>query len=161
MLGRFSGIISNIRTHIIRTDMKGTEQFKEIIKNYLDNRAKEDELFRAKYETTERTIDDVVTYILNEVKQSGCCGFSDMEVFSMAVHAIDELTLEIGKPVNCDVVVNRHIDLTEEEKAEQRALALKRYQDEELRKIQARNARPKAHKPQTDSQPILSLFDNF
>ena len=81
--------------------MKGTEQFKEIIKNYLDNRAKEDELFRAKYETTERTIDDVVTYILNEVKQSGCCGFSDMEVFSMAVHAIDELTLEIGKPVNC------------------------------------------------------------
>lgn len=46
--------------------MKGTEQFKEIIKNYLDNRAKEDELFRAKYETTERTIDDVVTYILNE-----------------------------------------------------------------------------------------------
>ena len=98
--------------------MKGTEQFKEIIKNYLDNRAKEDELFRAKYETTERTIDDVVTYILNEVKQSGCCGFSDMEVFSMAVHAIDELTLEIGKPVNCDVVVNRHIDLTEEEKAQ-------------------------------------------
>ena len=26
--------------------MKGTEHFKEIIKNYLDNRAKEDELFR-------------------------------------------------------------------------------------------------------------------
>ncbi len=39
------------------------------------------------------------------------------------------LTLEIGKPVNCDVVVNRHIDLTEEEKAEQKALALKRYQE--------------------------------
>ena len=51
MLGRFSGIISNIRTHIIRTDMKGTEQFKEIIKNYLDNRAKEDELFRANHRT--------------------------------------------------------------------------------------------------------------
>ena len=59
--------------------MKGTAQFKEIIKNYLDNRAKEDELFRAKYETTTRTIDDVVTFILNEVQQSGCCGFSDEE----------------------------------------------------------------------------------
>ena len=47
--------------------MKGTEQFKEAIKCYLDQRAKEDELFRAKYETTSRTIDDVVTYILNEV----------------------------------------------------------------------------------------------
>ena len=47
--------------------MKGTEQFKETIKCYLDQRAKEDELFRAKYETTSRTIDDVVTYILNAV----------------------------------------------------------------------------------------------
>ena len=88
--------------------MKGTEHFKEIIKNYLDSRAKEDELFRAKYETTTRTIDDVVNYIFNEVQKSGCCGFSDMEVFSMAVHAIDEPTLEIGKPLQCSVVVNHH-----------------------------------------------------
>ncbi len=141
--------------------MKGTEHFKEIIKNYLDSRAKEDELFRAKYETTTRTIDDVVNYIFNEVQKSGCCGFSDMEVFSMAVHAIDEPTLEIGKPLQCSVVVNHHIDLTEEEKAEQRAIALKRYQDEELQKIQQRNSRPKVSKPQKNQQPDLSLFDNF
>lgn len=141
--------------------MKGTEHFKEIIKNYLDNRAKEDELFRTKYETTTRTIDDVVNYIFNEVQKSGCCGFSDMEVFSMAVHAIDESTLEIGKPLQCSVVVNHHIDLTEEEKAEQRAIALKRYQDEELQKIQQRNSRPKVCKPQKSQQPELSLFDNI
>lgn len=141
--------------------MKGTEHFKEIIKNYLDSRAKEDELFRAKYETTTRTIDDVVNYIFNKVQKSGCCGFSDMEVFSMAVHAIDEPTLEIGKPLQCSVVVNHHIDLTEEEKAEQRAIALKRYQDEELQKIQQRNSRPKVSKPQKNQQPELSLFDNF
>ena len=101
--------------------MKGTDHFKELIKNYLDNRAKEDELFRAKYETTTRTIDDVVNYIFHAVQQSGCCGFSDMEVYAMAVHAIDEPHLEIGKPMNCNVVVNHHIELTEEEKAEQRA----------------------------------------
>ena len=141
--------------------MKGTEHFKEIIKNYLDSRAKEDELFRAKYETTTRTIDDVVNYIFNEVQKSGCCRFSDMEVFSMAVHAIDEPTLEIGKPLQCSIVVNHHIDLTEEEKAEQRAIALKRYQDEELQKIQQRNSRPKVSKPQKNQQPELSLFDNF
>ena len=52
----------------------------------------------------------------------------------MAVHGIDEPELEIGKPLSCNVVVNHHIELTEEEKAEQRALALKRYQDEELRR---------------------------
>lgn len=139
--------------------MKGTDHFKEIIKNYLDGRAQSDELFRAKYETTTRTIDDVVTYILNEVKASGCCGFSDEEIFSMAVHVIDEPTLEIGKPMTCGVVVNRHIELTEEEKAEQKALALKRFQDEELRKLQSRNSKPKAVKPQENKQPELSLFD--
>lgn len=79
--------------------MKGTEHFKQVIKNYLDQRAQEDELFRAKYETTQRTIDDVVTFILNEVKKSGCCGYSDEEIFSLAVHAIDEPSLEIGKPI--------------------------------------------------------------
>ena len=124
--------------------MKGTEHFKQVIKDYLDKRAESDELFRAKYETTTRTIDDVVTYIFNEVKASGCCGFSDFEVYSMAVHAIDEPDIEIGKPMTCGVVVNRHIELTEEEKAEQKALALKRFQDEELRKLQNRNAKPKA-----------------
>ena len=117
--------------------MKGTDHFKELIKNYLDNRAKEDELFRAKYETTTRTIDDVVNYIFHAVQQSGCCGFSDMEVYAMAVHAIDEPHLEIGKPMDCNVVVNHHIELTEEEKAEQRAIALKRYQEEEMRKLPA------------------------
>lgn len=89
--------------------MKGTDHFKELIKNYLDNRAKEDELFRAKYETTTRTIDDVVNYIFHAVQQSGCCGLSDMEVYAMAVHAIDEPDLEIGKPMDCNVVVNHHL----------------------------------------------------
>ena len=139
--------------------MKGTDHFKNIIKAYLDKRAQNDELFRAKYETTSRTIDDVVTYILNQVKTSGCCGFSDEEIYSMAVHVIDEPSIEVGKPINCNVVVNQHLELTEQEKEEQKALALKRYQDEELRKLQNRNAKPKAVKPQETKQPELSLFD--
>ena len=139
--------------------MKGTDHFKNIIKAYLDKRAQEDELFRAKYETTSRTIEDVVTYILNQVKASGCCGFSDDEIYSMAVHVIDDQSIEIGKPTNCKVVVNHHVELTEEEKAEQKALALKRFQDEELRKLQTRNSKPKVVKPQATKQPELSLFD--
>lgn len=141
--------------------MKGTEKFKEVIKNYLDGMAEKDELFRAKYETTTRTIENVVTYILNEVKKSGCCGFTDEEVFSMAVHVIDEPTLEIGEPLQCNVVVNHHVELTEEEKAEQRALALKRYQDEEIRKIRERNAKPKTKRAQENTLQSPSLFDNF
>ena len=140
--------------------MKGTEQFQAVIKNYLDKRAKEDELFREKYEASTRTIEDVVTYIINEVQKSGRCGFADEEIYSLAAHCIDEPNLETGKPVECDIVINQHIDLTDEEKAEQKALALKRYQDEVLRKLQQRNSKPRTVKPQnTTLQP--SLFDLF
>ena len=141
--------------------MQGTEKFKVAIKTYLDKRAQEDTLFRAKDETTSRTIDDVVTYILNEIKASGCNGFADAEIYSMAVHVIDEPTLEIDKPIKCNVVVNHHIELTEEEKAQQGEPALKRFQDEELRKLQTRKSKPKAIKPQETKQPELSLFDDF
>lgn len=149
------------KTPTERKHAKASQNFKEAIKNNLDKRAQTDELFRTKYETTTRTIDDVITYIYNKVYSSGCFGFSDDEIYSMAVHVIDEPELEIGRRMNCHVVVNHHIELTEEEKAEQRALALRRYQDEELRKLQTRNAKPKATKPQETKQPELSLFDEF
>lgn len=140
--------------------MKGTEQFQTVIKNYLDKRAQEDELFRTKYEATTRTIEDVVTYIISEVQKSGRCGFVDEEIYSLATHVIDEPNLEIGKRIECDIVVNQHIDLTDEEKAEQKALALKRYQDEEISRLRQRNNKPKAVKPQ-ETTPQPSLFDLF
>ena len=139
--------------------MKGTEQFKQTIKAYLDKRAIEDILFAKKYIESTRTIDDVVTYILNQVKASGYCGFSDDEIYGIAVHCIDEPDLEIGKPINCNVVVNHHVELTEEEKAEQKAMALKHFQDEEYKKLVQRN-KPKI-KPKTEKQPQLSLFDEL
>lgn len=61
----------------------------------------------------------------------------------------------------CKVVVNHHIELTEEEKAEQRAIAFKRYQEEEMRKLQQRNSRPKAAKPQPKPIQELSLFQGM
>lgn len=139
--------------------MKGTEQFKEAIRTYLENRASEDMLFAQKYIASTRTIDDVVAYILNQVKASGCCGFSDDEIYGMAVHCIDEPDLEIGKPINCNVVVNHHVELTEEEKAEQKAMALKRFQEEEFKKLEQRN-KPKV-KPQVEKPTQLSLFDEL
>lgn len=141
--------------------MKGTEQFKAVIKDYLDKRAQEDELFRARYETATRTIEDVVTYIIGEVQKSGRCGFADEEIYSLATHCIDEPQLEIGERIACDVVVNTHIELTDEEKAEQKALALKRYQDEEISKIRQRNNKPRTVKRQETEKPQYSLFDMF
>lgn len=66
--------------------MKVSEQFKSTIKAYLDNMAAVDSLFAPVYQKPTKNIDNCITYILNQVKKSGCCGFSDDEIFGMALH---------------------------------------------------------------------------
>ena len=87
----------------------------------------EDELFAAKYDNPDKNIDDCVTYILNWVQKSGCNGFCDDEIYGQAIHYYEEKDIEVGKPLNCQVSVNHHIELTEEEKAQERVTG-KRYQ---------------------------------
>ena len=122
---------------------------------YLEQRAEEDTLFAKKYRNPAKNIDECVTHILNYVQKSGCSGFTDGEIFGQAIHYYEENEIEVGKPMNCQVVVNHVVELTEEEKAEARQNAARRYQEEGLRKLQNRN-RPPARKV-TQSQP--SLFD--
>ena len=122
---------------------------------YLEQRAEEDTLFAKKYRNPAKNIDECVTHILNHVQKSGCNGFTDGEIFGQAIHYYEENEIEVGKPMNCQVVVNHVVELTEEEKAEARQNAARRYQEEELRKLQNRN-RPSARK---ETQPQPSLFD--
>ena len=105
--------------------MKGTESFKQTIHSYLEQRANEDTLFAEKYHAVNRSIDDIVTYILNQVMKSECHGFDDDEIYSLAIHAAEEKDLEVGKPVECDVKVNHVVELTEEEKQEARRNAIR------------------------------------
>ncbi|OFO56048.1 PcfK-like protein [Porphyromonas sp. HMSC077F02] len=138
--------------------MKGTEHFTRTIAEYLNQRAMADPLFAPNLMKPNKNIEECITYILNEVQKSGCNGFEDDEIYSMAVHYYDEDNIEIGKPTNCQVMVNHMVELTEEEKAEARQEAIKQYQREELAKIQSRNARPKrTESTATQAQP--SLFD--
>lgn len=115
--------------------MKTTDHFKRTIQAYLEQRAVEDEFFAVTYDKADKNIDDCITYILNEVQRSGCNGFTDGEVFSMAVHYYDEDNIEVGKPMDCQVVVNHVVKLTEEEKAEARQEAIKRVQKEAYAKL--------------------------
>ena len=86
--------------------MKVSEQFKSTIKAYLDNMAEVDSLFAPVYQKPAKNIDNCITYILNQVKKSGCCGFSDDEIFGMALHYYQEDNIEVGSPLKCNVVVN-------------------------------------------------------
>lgn len=138
--------------------MKATEHFKQTIKAYLDERAKNDELFAVSYAKENKNMDDCVTFILNQVKRSKCMGLTDEEVYSLAVHFFDENDIEIGNSIACNVIVNHTVELTEEEKAQARQDALKEYQAEQLRKMQKRTNKPKTPKAQPEIT-TPSLFD--
>ena len=138
--------------------MKGTEHFTRTITEYLNQRAATDPLFAPNLQKPNKSIEECITYILSEVQKSGCNGFDDDEIYSMAVHYYDEDDIEVGKATNCQVMVNHVVELTEEEKAEARQEAIKQYQREELAKIQSRNAREKKTE-NTKAQVQPSLFD--
>lgn len=92
--------------------MKSTEAFKQVIQNYLENRAKEDALFSISFAKENKTIDECISYILSEVQKSGCNGFADEEIYSMAVHYYDEDDIKDVNPINATVVVNHKVDKT-------------------------------------------------
>ena len=137
---------------------KGTRAFNDTIKAYLEERAENDALFAVRFANPSKSVEECVTFILNEVKKSGCCGFTDAEVYGMATHYYDEEEIEVGKPINCKVVVNHTVELTEEEKEQARQDAINKLRDEEMAKMR-RPTQPKkiAEKKATEVQP--SLFD--
>ena len=139
--------------------MSGTEQFTRTISEYLNLPAATDPLFAPNLAKPYKNIEDCITYILKQVQQSGCNGFEDDEIYSMAVHYYDEDDLEMGSHVACHVVVNHTIVLTEEEKAEARKQAIQQYQAQELRRLQEpRQVKTKAS-TNSEQAPQPSLFD--
>lgn len=149
--------------------MKGSEEFKSVIKSYLDNRAAQDTLFALSYAKPNKSLDECVAYILGEVQKSGCNGFDDDEIYSMAMHYFDEDNIEVVKtPSNGRVVVNHHVELSEQEKQEAREAARKRFEDDCLAEMKNRNKRTAeqakkaasvATKAEEEQPKQLSLFE--
>lgn len=133
--------------------MDTTPHFKRTIQAYLAQRAMEDELFAVTYKKANKNINDCCTYILNEVRKSGCNGFTDGEVYSMAVHYYDEDNIEIGKPINARVMVNHTVELTLEEKDEARKQAIQRVQNEACTRMAQR--KPNTKKESNNGQMTL------
>ena len=125
--------------------MKGTEKFKEVIKAHLDNKAQEDELFAKSYAKDSKSIDDCITYILNYVQKSGCQGFEDEEIYGLAIHYYDEDDIDVGRPVNCNVIVNHAVELTQEEIEKAKEDARKKIEQEAYEKMHC-SKKPKKEK---------------
>ena len=124
---------------------KATDYFKQTIRTYLEQRAETDELFAERYADPQKNIDDCTTYH----------GFADEEIYAMALHYYDEPDIEVGKSIDCCVVVNHTIELTEEEKQQARRDAMKRAEQEAYAKLTQR--KPVAKK-QTDADKQMNLL---
>ncbi|MGE4308825.1 PcfK-like family protein [Bacteroides sp.] len=142
--------------------MKTSEAFKKTIREYLEQRAKEDQLFAASYAKENKNIDECCNFILGEVQKSGCNGFSDEEIFGMAVHYYDEDDIKNVKPVNARVVVNHTIELTEEDKRKAKEAALKEYEAKEMKRIEeARKKKLEKKAERVAKQEVAPLLFDF
>lgn len=136
--------------------MKTTDLFKQTIKAYLDKRAAEDELFAKSYSKENKNLDECVNFVLQQVKASGCDGFADEEIFSMAIHYYDEDNIKDVKPMNCRIVVNHKVELTEEDNKKAHEEALKQLQAEQYALLKKKPAHAKRETKSNVEQ--MSLF---
>lgn len=102
-----------------------SEQFKTVIKDYLDIMAAQSITFKTLYDNPDKNLDACLKYILTEVKKSGCEGFADEEIYTMAENYYKLPTVEIDEKLTANVVVNRSLPkpvkpakITTEEKKE-------------------------------------------
>lgn len=131
--------------------MKGTNAFKETIGNYIIA----NNIDIAKH--PDKTLDGCIDYIFTTVQKSGCNGFTDDEIFGMAVHYFDEPNEALGdiKHLIPNVVVNHHVELTEEEKEEAKQAALNEIKRKQIDSLTKKEV---AKKPVEVKENQLSLF---
>lgn len=72
----------------------------DVIKEYLDNRAKQDPQFAKSYAKDNKNLKECFSYIMGEARKratgNSCCMTSD-EVFGLAVHYYDEDDIKISR----------------------------------------------------------------
>lgn len=137
---------------------------KTVIKNYLDNRARTDELFAAKYANPKKSIDECCKYITGEAyakAKNGCAVISDEEVYGMAVHYYDEDDIKIRKAPNARTAkTNAKPELTKEQQEALRLQAEKEYKAQILAEFKQKEIERKAKAREKKPQPqMASLFD--
>lgn len=130
--------------------MQSSDHFKKTIAEYLKLRAFKYPLFKEKLKNPSKKIDDCITYILNQVKTSGKVGFTDDEIFGMAIHYYDEDNLDVGPLVNVKVVVNHAVSLSESEIKSIKEKAKQKVFEEEKERLQKKSKKISSTKIKTE-----------
>lgn len=137
-------------------------EFEKTIKAYLDGVAKEDEAFRAKYEAMLKADDKSITnccnYICGWARDQKRQGYTDEEIYGQALHYYDEADVKVkGSQGSCKVVVNHAVALTDAEKKQAKAAAMKSYEQEQKAKLEA-SRQKKAVKAAAQPAQMDDLF---
>lgn len=138
---------------------KGTDNFKKVIKKYLEMAAANDSLIAETLKKPNKNIDDCITFILNTVKNSGKEGFADKEIFGLALHYYDEDDLKVGSKINTKVVVNHQIELSADEIAQAKKIAFDKVVAEEKDRLTKK--KPVVSKSVKDAKEDLDSKDLF
>lgn len=144
-----------MRDKLLHKIMKPTDPFKAAIQKHLDEVAKNDSLFAETIKKPNKNIDDCITYIMNEVQKSGRQGFTDDEVYGMAIHYYDEDDLKPGKKVNAKVIVNHSVELTPKEIEDVKQKAIDQAVQEAKEKMQKKKTPKKVVETSTTEQTSL------
>lgn len=115
--------------------MKPSKGFKEAIKAYLDKRAAEDILFAETYKKANKNLDECCNYVMQCAQKGGAAGYSDDEVFGWAVHYYDEDDIKNIKPTAGNVIINKSVELSEEDKAAAKDRAMQQLIDDEKKNL--------------------------
>ena len=140
--------------------MKGTRAFQETLEQYLSGMAQQDQLFADKFNNPSKTMEGCVNFVLSEVQKSGMNGFTDPEIYSMAVHYfVDEDIKDVPDMKDCQVVVNHQVELTAEEIEEMRQKAKEKVLADEVIRLRNAGKKPSVVKPQQEEEQLLLSFD--
>ena len=115
-------------------------------------------MFADRFCNPNKKIEDCITYILNQVKNSGLQGFDDDEIYSLAVHYYVEDGIDPGTPVTCQVIVNHQVQLTEEEIAEQKKMAREQVFSQEANRLRNTGKISTPANQVKEEETQLSLF---
>ena len=140
--------------------MKGTRAFQETLEQYLSSMAQQDQLFADKFNNPSKTMEGCVNFVLSEVQKSGMNGFTDPEIYSMAVHYfVEEGIKDVPAMKGCQVVVNHQVELTAEEIEEMRQKAKEKVLADEVTRLRNAGKKPSVVKPQQEEEQLLLSFD--
>ena len=141
------------------TKEKQFPPFEQALKKYLDKHASENPPFAEKYANPKLSIEKCAGYIYKVVQDSNRHGFTDSEVYGIALHYYQEEITDEYKGAPPQVVINEEVQLTEEEIAQAKKEAREKIMKEYTQKF-TQKPKSKAPEPEKkeDNNPTPTLF---